>query len=55
MNIREQAFNEIVSDPILWRAWSNARDEFDRSNMLIEQAYLLGVKHVKQASEVAVK
>jgi len=51
VNIREQAFNAIVSDPVLWRAWNNCRDEFDRANMLIEQAYLLGAKQAKQVTK----
>lgn len=52
MNIREQAFNVIASNPELYREWHNCLDEFDRANMLIEQAYLLGTK---QAVKVVVK
>lgn len=42
MNIREQAFRVIQKDPELWKQWHQCLDEWDRANMLIEQAYLLG-------------
>lgn len=51
MNIRDQAFDAIAGDPVLWQQWNDARDEYDRSTMLVEQAYLLGIRHGRQTSK----
>lgn len=55
MNIRDQAFDAIAGDPVLWQQWNDARDEYDRSNMLIVEAYLLGIRHGRQTSKPTAK
>ena len=40
--IRDQAFQNIQSNPVLWRAWCEAKTESERTDLLMEQAYSIG-------------
>jgi hypothetical protein len=42
-----KAFLSIQSDPVLWQAWNNAKEEAERQLMLMEAAYNLGLKDAK--------
>ena len=43
MNIRKRAFRIIQKYPHLYSLWCNAKTESERTGMLVEMAYSLGM------------
>ncbi len=52
MSIREKAFRLVQKTPHLYHAWCNAKTESERTDMLIELAYSLGVDHGRYEMEL---
>lgn len=51
MSIREKAFRMIQNDSYLYRLWNQAKTESERTDLLIEEAYMLGLLEMKHAME----
>lgn len=51
MTIREKAFRRIQSDSYKYRLWNQAKTESERTDLLIQEAYMLGLLEMKYAYE----
>ena len=51
MTVREKAFRRIQNDSYKYRLWNQAKTESERTNLLIEEAYMLGLLDMKYACE----
>lgn len=51
MTIREKAFRRIQNDSYMYRLWNQAKTESVRVDLLIREAYMLGLLDMKFAQE----
>ena len=47
MTICDKAFRRIQNDKELYRKWVNAKTEHERTEILCEQSYLIGISETK--------